>query len=415
MSGVKLTPAVPAQRPPQRRLPRSAGFAAAVGILLLFQAAASAATPLFVVYQHRWGFSPAVITLIFAVFVLGLLGSLLIGGGLSDYRGRRPVLLTSLILEAVAMLLFLLADGTPMLLAARLVQGVASGLALPAIGATLVDFSPPHAPDRAAAVNAVGPLAGLALGSLLSGALVQWGPDPARLVWALLLGLTLLAIPVVAAWPGPAVRRAGAIRSLLPRLGVPPRLRADVLALAPLLVASFALGGLYLSLGPSAARSVFGITGHFTGGLVATLLCGTGAVTAYLLRRHPGTPLVLRLSVTLLAAGTAVTLAGVLLHVTALAVAGTLTAAVGYGASALGTFGMLARLAIPVGPAERGQLFAVAYTIAYLAFSVPAVVAGYVATGQGLYRTVVGYAVMVIVVAVAAFAAQEARLARRHS
>lgn len=415
MSQAKVVVSIPAARSSLRRLPRSVGFAVAVAMLLLFQSAASAATPLFVVYQREWGFSSATITLIFAVFVFGLLCTLLVCGGLSDYLGRRPVLLTGLILDAVAMLLFLVANGVPMLMTARLVQGVASGLTLPTIGATLVDFNPVRAPNRASLVNGAGPLAGLAIGSLVCGALVQFGPAPTHLVWALLLGLMVLTIPVVIGLPESSMRQSGAIRSLLPKVGVPPQQRADLLALAPLIVASWGLGGLYLSLGPSAAKSLFGITDHFIGGLVVTLLCGIGAVTVYLFRRFPGTPLVLRLGVTLMAAGTVLTMVGVLSHAIAYALIGTVAAAVGYGASSLASFGTLAKLAGPINAAERGELFAVAYTIAYLSFSVPAVVAGYIANDQGLFRTIVGYAIMVIALAVAAFAVQEARLARRRN
>ena len=73
---------------------------------------------------------------------------------------------------------------------------------------------------------------------------------------------------------------------------MPARLRADVLALAPIIVASWAIGGLYLSLGPSVAAGVFGLTSHLIGGLVVTLLCGTGAITSFVLRKLP-TPRVL--------------------------------------------------------------------------------------------------------------------------
>jgi MFS family permease len=396
-----------------RRLPRSVAFAVAVVIMILFQAAASALTPLFVVYQHEWGFSSATITLIFAIFVFGLLCTLLVFGGLSDYQGRRPVLLAAIALEAVALLLFLVAGGVPMLMVARFVQGIATGMVLPTLGATLVDFNPPHAPGRAAVVNGVVPIGGLAIGSLVCGALVQYGPDPTHFVWALLLALIVLAFLVVLALPESAARQSGVLRSLMPRLGVPHGLRADVYALAPIIVASWALGGLYLSLGPSVTQGLFGIGDHFVGGLVATLLCGTGAVVAYTLRGHAGTRLVLRMSVTLLAAGTAVTLTGAVTHAIGYSIAGTLVAGVGYGASGLATFGGLAKLAGPIDAAARGELFAVAYTIAYLSFSLPAVVAGYLATHIGLYTTIVAYSIAVILIALAAFGTQEARLAKR--
>lgn len=384
------------------------GFGIAVAVLLLFQAAASAPTPLYVVYQRAWGFSPATITQVFAIFVVTLLAALLVGGALSDHVGRRPVLAAAIALEAAAVLLFLTAGGVPALLAARAVQGVATGLAMPVLGATLVDL----APGRAATVNGVAPIGGLALGSLVCGALAQYGPDPTHLVWAVLLAALLAALVGAAVLPESAARRPGALRSLVPRLGVPRRLRRDVAALVPVIVASWALGGLYLSLGPSAALTVFGVRDHFAGGLVATLLCGTGAVTAYALRRRPDAA---RTIVLLLAAGTAVTLLGTLTASITVAVAGTLVAGVGYGASGLATFGALATLAGPAGPEERGGLFAVAYTVAYLAFSLPAVAAGYAATHAGLRPTVVVYAVIVIVLAAAAAGRARARRTPRPS
>jgi hypothetical protein len=231
-------------------------------------------------------------------------------------------------------------------------------------------------------------------------------------VWIVLLAAMAVALAAVLALPEPAARQPGAVRSLTPRLGIPRRLRREVVALFPVIAASWALGGLYLSLGPSAAVGIFGLTSHFDGGLVVTLLCGTGALTAYALR-GAGAAAVLRISAAGLAAGTAVTLAGMPAGSVPAAVAGTIAAGAGYGASGLAAFGSLARLAGPAGPAERSGLFAVAYVVAYLAFSGPALVAGYAATRAGLHATVAVYAVLVIVVAVAALAIGELRPARR--
>jgi MFS family permease len=413
MSDSKVLTRPPVARPRTAgRLPRSAGFAAVTAILVLFQAVSSAPAPLYVVYQRLWGFSSATLTLIFAIFVFGLLSSLLVLGGLSDFLGRRPVLAASIAAESAALVVFLLAGNVTALLIARLVQGVATGMVLPALGATIVDFNPPHAPGRAAAVSGVVPIGGLAVGALVCSSLVQYAPDPTRLVWALLLGAMALAFVAVLALPEPSARQPGAVRSLAPRLGVPRRFRGDVYALVPVIVASWALGGLYLSLGPSVAVTVFGVTSHFLGGLVVVLLCGTGAVTAFVLRGWPAT-VVLRISMTTLAAGTALTLAGMLSGSVAAALAGTVVSGIGYGASGLAAFGSMARIAGPADPAGRGELFAVAYTVAFLAFSLPAVAAGYATTRIGLPATVAVYSVLVIVIAVAAFAVQEARSARR--
>ena len=387
------------------RLSRRTAFAAITVIFVVFMAASSAPSPLYVVYQQLWGFSATTLTVVFAVYVFGLIGSLLVLGALSDYIGRRPVLAMAITLEAAALILFISAGNVMVLMIARLLQGIATGAAMTTLGATLVDLNPPHAPGRAGVVNGVAPLGGLAVGALGCGALVQFGPAPTHLVYALLLGGMVVAAVFVAFMPETGTRRPGAATSLRPRLGVAPRLRSDVLALVPILVASWALGGLYLSLGPSVAASIFGLTNHLIGGLVVTLLCATGAIAAFAFRSWP-TDRVLRIAAVLLTAGTAVTLLGVQLESIGTATAGTVVAGVGFGASALACFGTLARLAAPE---ERGELFAVVLVISYLAFSLPAVIAGLAATTFGLPVTAMVYGLVVVALGVITLAIQARR------
>jgi MFS family permease len=390
------------------RLPLPIAFGAITAIFVLFAAAASAPTPLYVVYQKEWGFPNSTLTVIFAVYVLGLIGSLLVLGGLSDHVGRRPVLAAAVALEALAFVLFFIAGDVTVLVIARVAQGIATGAAFSTLGATLVDLNPPHSPGRAGLVNGVAPLVGLALGSLGCGALVQFAPAPTRLVFALLLAGAAVAGVIVARISETSARRPGAIASLVPILGIPARLRPDVFALVPIIVASWALGGLYLSLGPSVAASLFGLSNHLIGGLVVTLLCGAGAVTAFVLRAWPINR-VLGISAVLLAAGTALTLAGVEAHTVALAVVGTVVAGVGFGASALASFGTLARIA---GPGERSEVLAFALVIAYLAFSLPALAAGFASTSFGLHATTVVYSLGVVAFGIVALVAQGSRSAR---
>jgi predicted MFS family arabinose efflux permease len=390
------------------RLTPTAAFAAVSAVFVLFAAAASAPTPLYVVYQKEWGFSTTTLTVIFAVYVLGLIGSLLVIGALSDHIGRRPVLAGAVILEGAAFILFLVAGGVIGLLIARVIQGIATGAAFSTLGATLVDLDPPASRGHAGLVNAIAPISGLAIGSLGCGALVQFAPAPTQLVFALLLLGTVAAVVVVALMPETSARRPGALASLTPVVGIPVRLRADVYAIVPIIVASWALGGLYLSLGPSVAVSVFGISNHLIGGLVVTLLCGAGAITAFTLRRWP-TSRVLGISAVLLSAGTALTLAGVEIHAVVLGGVGTVIAGIGFGASGLGSFGTLARIA---GPSERGELLAAALVIAYLAFSLPAVAAGFATTSFGLRPTTMVYSLGVVALGVMALGAQRMRRAR---
>lgn len=392
----------------RRGLSRPVAFASIASVFILFMAASSAPSPLYVIYQHEWSFSATTLTTVFAVYVVGMIGALLVLGALSDHIGRRPVLASAIALEAVAMVLFIVADDVSILLTARFVQGVATGAAMTTLGATLVDLNPPHAPHRAGVITGAAPTFGLGLGALGCGVLAEYGPHPTRLVYVLLLAALVLAGLLVALIPETAQRRPGVVRSLQPRLGVAPRLRADLMALVPILVASWALGGLYLSLGPSVAANLFGLSNHVVGGLVVTLLCVPASITAFALRGWP-TERTLALAATLLLLGTAVGLGGVEANSLTLAASGTAIAGVGFGGSALASFGTLARIAEP---AERGELFAVAFVISYLAFSIPAVVAGIAATNVGLHETSVVYSAAVIAFSALALAAQRLRTGR---
>lgn len=384
------------------RLARSAGSAAVTAMLVLFMAAAGAPTPLYVVYQQQWGFPTSTLTLVFAVYVLGLLATILVVGGLSDHVGRRPVLAAAIALEAVALVLFLAAGGVATLLLARLAQGVATGAAITTLSAAVVDLTAPSRAGRAGLVTSVATLLGLAAGSVGAGALVEFAPSPTRLVYVVLLVGVLAAAVATALLPETAPRRPGALASLRPRVGMPDYLRPEFLSITPILLASWALGGLYLSLGPSVAAAQLGITDHFVGGLVAMLLCGTGALTALVLRNWP-LPRTLLLASALLAVGTVGTLAAVDVGSAPLAALGTVVAGVGFGAAGLGAFGTMAALARPT---ERGAVFALTYVVSYLAFSVPAVVAGVAANVVGLGPTTTVYGGVVALLGLVAVAAR---------
>jgi MFS family permease len=368
-------------------------------VLVLFLAASSAPSPLYVVYQQQWRFTAWVLTVVFALYVVGLLGSLLVVGALSDHLGRRPVLAAAIGLEMVALALFAVAGDVFVLSAARVLQGIATGAATTTLSATLVDLEPSHGRGRAGVITSVGPLTGLALGALGSGVLVEFGPAPTRLVYALLFGAMVLAAVVVALMPETSLRRPGALASLRPRVAMPEYLRADIVPVVPAMIAGWALAGMYLSLGPSVAAELLGLHNRLVGGVVVTLLTGAGALAIFLLRSRPASVL-LAPSSALLGLGTLISLAGTAGNLGWLAAAGTVVAGFGFGASALATFGTFARLAEPH---ERSAVFALANIIGYLGNSVPAVLGGVAVTALGLRTAAEIYALAIVVITFTAF------------
>src|SRR4051794_17807085 len=158
-------PTVTLARPRDRRLSATAAFTLLSSLMVSFLAGSSAPTPVYALYQASWGFSPLTTTVVFGVYAIAVLFALLTVGALSDYVGRRPVLLVTTVVQAVVMLLFAGAGSVTTLLIARVLQGLATGAAAAAIGAGLLDL------DRArgTTANAVAPMLGTASGALLSG------------------------------------------------------------------------------------------------------------------------------------------------------------------------------------------------------------------------------------------------------
>src|SRR5579862_483386 len=270
-------------RSERRTLPKAAGFWLLAVLFLMLFFASAAASPLYPVYQLQFRFSAATLTAVFAVYVLVLLVTLLFFGSVSDYLGRLPMIIAALVFSVAGCALFLTADGVGALYAARSLQGIATGLASGPIGAALIDLQSPGSRQGPVVTSAFSTL-GLALGALVTSALVQYAPAPTHLVWWALLTVFTVGIPAVLAVGEPGSRHPGVLASLRPAVAVPPQARGTFAGAIPCLVASWALGGLYLSLGPSLAAAATGSSNLLWGGLVIFLLCGTGAAAAYVLR-----------------------------------------------------------------------------------------------------------------------------------
>src|SRR6201994_3856136 len=131
------------ERQTRGKLPDPAAFWILAGLFFVLFFASSAASPLYGVYQVKFGFSATTLTAIFAVYVLVLLVTLLFFGSISDYLGRLPVIVVSLAFSGAGCGVFLAAHGVAALYLARALQGIATGLASGPIGAALIDLQPP--------------------------------------------------------------------------------------------------------------------------------------------------------------------------------------------------------------------------------------------------------------------------------
>jgi len=350
------------------RLSTSVAFYLQASILVSFLAGSSAPTPLYGVYQAQWGFSPITITVIFGIYAFAVLATLLTAGSLSDYVGRRPVLLAATGLQAAAMLVFATAGGGSALLIARILQGLATGAAAAAVGAGMLDI------DRAKGTiaNSVGPLTGTATGGIGSALMVQYLPAPTRLIYLVLFAIFVVQAVGVLWMPESVARKPGALASLRPKFGVPAAARQPFLLAVPVLVASWALVGFYGSLGPTLVRHLVGSTSVVLGGLSLFVLAGAGGAAVLVLRTVPQrTEMVLGIAALLV--GVVLTLLAIDQASIAVFLAGTAVAGIGFGAGFQGAI----RTVIPLAAAaERAGVLSVLYVVSYFAMGLPAVIAG---------------------------------------
>lgn len=382
----------PALARPKPRLTHGAGFWVGVLATFFMLVGASAPSPFYPVLQAELGYSQAISTIVFAIYAVALLAMLLVTGSLSDHIGRRPVLSAGFAVLAISMLLFWHADTLAVLLVARTVQGMATGLLLSALAAVVVDLEPVDRPGSASTLNSVFPLAGLSVGALAGGVAIEVLDQPLTVVFGLLVAVFAILAALVWALPETSARHEGLRSALVPRLGLPVSARPAFFRSAPALFAGWATGGFYLSLGAPLVLVTFDEPNHIAQGLVVAVLTGTGSVSIFLSRRFSPRQVTIY-GTSALALGTALGIVAISMGSLVGFLATAVIAGSGFGTSFVG---IMRSITPTVGPEERSELFSGVFGIAYLAFGIPAVAAGFASPALGLGATATIYGAVVV-------------------
>ncbi len=237
----------------------------------------NAATPLYVLWQRDIGFSKGTLTVIFAFYIVGLIGSLLVSGVVSDRLGRKPVLLPALTLAVVACVIFATASSVAALIVARLFTGIAVGAVVSAGMAAVTDVAGQGRKRLAALLASCAMVFGAGLGPLLAGILSESVPAPTVTVFV--VESVLLATAILAVLRMPVRRPAKAAKGAWVRVPGVPRGNGLQLTLG---IAVFAPGitatSFVLSLGPSLLSGLLGTTSRIVAGAMAfaMFLAATG-------------------------------------------------------------------------------------------------------------------------------------------
>ena len=393
-----------APRPVRMKLTLPAGLAmtsAAITFTSLYLAA-GVLTPLLVVYREQWKFPAALLTLAFAVYAVGFLAALLTLGSLSDHIGRRPVLIGALIIQLASNVMFLVAPDIGWAIAARIVQGVATGAASGALTAALVELAPPKWKRLGTILGSVSVTGGLAVGSLLAGLAIQLTTAANSIAFSVLTIITILGIVAIALSPESVGRTPGALRSLIPRVSVPPAARTEFAAAAPVIAAAWMLAGLSGGLAPSMVRSVFLLDSGLLNGLAGFIAPATSAVVGLAFARvDPRRAMTIGIYASII--GAIGIIGGVFAGTLGIMFIGQAVAGIGFGAS----FTAALSLIFPLAAAhQRAGLVAGIYIVSYTGFGVPIVIAGQLTDTLGEVPTVTWYTALTILLALISLIAQ---------
>ncbi|HEY2019571.1 MFS transporter [Paraburkholderia sp.] len=234
-------------------------------------------TAIYRYYQQQYGFTPTVITVIYAAYAIGVLGALLLVGNWSDQLGRRRMLLAGLCASAASALTFLCSDGLALLMLGRLLSGVSAGIFTGTATVAVIELAPPAWRGKAMLAATASNMLGLGCGPLLSGILVELFPWPTQLPYAVHLALVgVAALAVLGVQETAAI--PARVKLGIQRISLPVEVRRAFIPAALAGFAGFVVVGFFAAVAPQLIRVVLGFHSGIVIGSIVFLLFACSAV-----------------------------------------------------------------------------------------------------------------------------------------
>jgi MFS family permease len=328
--------------------------------------------PLYPLYQARSGFSTFMITVIFAAYAVGVVTSLLLAGHVSDWVGRKKILIPALSLELVAAAIFLSVPSLWWLVVARLVSGLGVGMVTATATAHLLELHTGHRPDATAqrfeVVSTAVNIGGIGFGALVAGVLAQYVDSPLRTPYLVFAALLLISILAVIVTPETVEEKPVRPAYRPQRMSADHGDRPGYIAAAAAGFASFAVFGLFTSVAPGFVRGDLHHSSPALAGLVVFAVFGPAAAAQTLTRRmRPGAKL--GVGIAAQALGLVVLTVGMRASNLPTFLLGGVTIGIGAGMLFKAAVGAVAAMAAPT---KRGEALAGLFLISYVGLSLPA-------------------------------------------
>jgi MFS family permease len=381
------------------------GFWAVASAFLVVMAFSTLPSPLYGLYQQRDGFSSFTVTVIYGAYAIGVIAALLLAGHVSDWHGRRRVLLPAIATSIVSAAIFLLWRDLPGLILARIVNGLSVGAVTATATAWLAELHgrgrPESSPQRAQLVATAVNLGGLGTGPLVSGFIAQWaGGDPLTVPYVVFLVALVVALAIVAPAPETRDRLDPMPAYRIQRVSVPQDARGAFMAAAAGAFIAFGALGLFTGLAATFLVGTLHHTSHALAGVSVFVLFAGGVILQVALAAAAPRR-ILAIGGAAMIAGLVLTALAVWLPAPSLALflaGGTLTGA-GAGAVFKGTVGTVISI---TPPATRAEALAGLFLAGYVGLSLPVVGAGIALQFASPRDTLLGFAIVEVVAILAA-------------
>jgi MFS family permease len=236
-------------------------------------------TPLYPVYEDQFHFASNTLGLVFAAYTAGVFLTLFLVAPQAEHIGRKRLLYLGLAVTALGALTFALASSVLWLAVARVIQGLAVGMTTSVATAAMSDLEPYHDQHHVARVAVAANFGAFALGVLLSGFFVQYGPYPTHLVFLLPIGAAAVGALALGLIPETATALGTRPARRVQRISVPRALRRPFWVSAGGIAACYSIYGLFAALVPSYLRTDLAVSNSATQGAVVALMFGLAAVT----------------------------------------------------------------------------------------------------------------------------------------
>jgi MFS family permease len=368
-------------------------FVSAVVSLVAAFAAVGSTIPLFNIYRAEDGFTNAGISMTVVAYSAATLSTLLVLGRLSNHLGRRPTALASLGLVVLGCLLLLNVHHIGILIAGRLLMGLGAGLASSSLTAYIVDAAPARPEWLASVASSQTVMLGLAIGSVASGALVQFGPWPRDLIYLVTVTLLVLSAALIATSPETVTPTPGGWHSLRPSVRVPTRVRHLLPVAAVVFLATWATGAFYQAFVPALVEEQLHTRSPLILGLVFAAYMGPSALGAPLGGRFtPATAQ--RIGTTAFLTGWIGIITAITTGTLPLFIAATIVAGASQGIAITAT---TRDLLYGSTLADRAPIFSVIYLLCYTGATIPALISGQLSSTFSLPQIALGYGVLALV------------------